>query len=194
MKSMFLSVAALLLLQAAPDAAAQTKTTPTASAPSSAPDRYLLQNGEVVLLKGGRAVALTKNPVLPNGTKINYKSAIVEFSTGKKTTLRDGDYVTLAGDIVFGTPGSAAQARNDNSVPADAKYEKYVLRGTAPASATAMEGRLSDVNKRISLMAQKIQLLNDKISLMTPQPANQTALDNLNQQIKSLDEQLRQVK
>lgn len=190
MKILLSLSAALFLLVAAPEATAQTKTAPAATST----DRYLLRNGEVVLMKGQAPTALTKNVVLPNGTKINYKSAIVEFPTGKKTTLQEGDYVTMAGDIVFATPGSAAQSRNDTSVPADAQYEKYVQRGTAPASTTAMESRLSDVNTKISLMAQKVQLLNDKISLMAPKPANQAALDQLNQQIKSLDEQLSQVK
>lgn len=191
MKSFSVSLLTLLLAVAAPlSASAQTKTEPGPSTrvAATASDQYLMQNGEVVLRQNGRTVSLSKNVVLSNGTKVNYKSGIVEFPTGKKTTLREGDYVTIGGDVVFATPGSAAAARGDNSVPADAKFNKYVDRGTAPTSTTTIID--SQANDLTTLLSRKIQLLNEKIGLMTPNPANQAAVESLNQQIKDLDAQI----
>ncbi|SHL48882.1 DUF6799 domain-containing protein [Hymenobacter psychrotolerans] len=192
MKNLPISLLALLLAVAAPlSAAAQTKTEPgpTTRVAATASDQYLMQNGEVVLRQNGRTVSLSKNVVLSNGTKVNYKSGIVEFPTGKKTTLREGDYVTIGGDVVFATPGSAAAARGDNSVPADAKFNKYVDRGTTPTSTTTtiIDSQANDLT---TLLSRKIQLLNEKIGLMTPNPANQAAIESLNQQIKTLDAQI----
>ncbi|WP_022823229.1 DUF6799 domain-containing protein [Hymenobacter norwichensis] len=188
-KLLFLLVLLGSTIGAASQAAAQTKTAPPIGAvEANSSDRFLMQDGAVVLVQGRRPTPLTKNVVLANGTKINYKSGIVEFVTGKKTTLQEGDYVKMNGDLVFATPASAAAARGNNSVPATAQYDPYVQQtGTATSttvSATPMEQQLT------TLLTRKIELLNQKISLMTPNPANQAALDKLNQQIKSLDAQI----
>jgi hypothetical protein len=169
--------------------AAQSKTTPPAGAvAANATDRFVMSDGTVLLMQGGRSNPLSKNVVLSNGTKINYKSGIVEFTTGKKTTLREGDYVKMNGDIVYATPASAAAARGDNSVPATAQYDKYVERGTTATSTTVSGTPVSE--ELTALLTRKIQLLNQKISLMTPNPANQAAVDKLNQQLGALDAQI----
>jgi len=184
-----------LALAAPLSAAAQSKTAPkpAGATEAGANDQFLLHDGEVVLRQGTSLKPLTKNVMLANGTKVNYKSAIVEFPDGKKTTLREGDYVTMKGDIVFATPGSAAAARGDNSVPASAQFNNYVDRNSAPTPAE-METRLGSLNSRLTLMAQKIQLLNDKISLLSSSAQRPADTSQLDQQIKTLDEQLRQLK
>ena len=165
-------------------AAAQAKTAPPAGAVATDPaDRFLLQDGAVVLVRGRWPSPLTRNVVLANGTKINYKSGIVEFVTGKKTTLREGDYVKMNGDIVYATPASAAAARGDNSVPATARYDRFAdgrqaTIGTT-VTATPVAGELT------TLLTRKIQLLNQKIGLMRPNPANQAALDTLRSCLRS---------
>ena len=186
MKKLPFLLAISLFMGVAGQGAAQSKTAPPVGAVSaSSSDRFLMQDGAVVLVQGRRPTPLTKNVVLANGTKINYKSGIVEFTTGKKTTLQEGDYVKMNGDIVFATPASAAAARGNNSVPATAQYDPYVQQtGTATSTtvaATPMEQQLT------TLLTRKIELLNQKISLMTP---NQAALDKLNQQLQSLDAQI----
>lgn len=191
MKKALLSLIAVALW-AAPAARAQTTTNvagPVATAPS---DRFMMQNGEVVLVQGKRPTALTKNVLLSNGTKINYKSGIVEFPGGKITTLKEGDYVRPSGDVVFASPASAAQARGDNSVPATAKFDTYVDPRPAPATPAAMETRLGEMNQKISLMAEKIQLLNQKISLLSTNAQRPTDTAALDQKIQAIDAKLKQ--
>lgn len=184
----------LLLLFAFPSliprqVAAQSKIAPSAGViAANSSDRFVFQDGTLLLVQGTLSSPLSKNVVLSNGTKINYKSGIVEFTTGKKTTLREGDYVKMNGDIVYATPASAAAARGDNSVPATAQYNQYIERGTTATSTTVSGTPVSE--ELTGLLTRKIQLLNQKISLMTPNPANQAALDKLNQQLKTLDAQI----
>jgi hypothetical protein len=189
----FLAVAAAMAVAAPQRGCAQTKTAPkpTSATASASTDQYVMQNAEVMLRQGTRLTSLTKNVVLPNGTKVNYKSGIVEFPTGKKTTLREGDYVTTAGDVVFATPASAAAARGDSSVPAEAQYTPYVQKGTAPtAPTTTSVTAIGTPNDLTSLLTRKVQLLTEKINLMTPNPANQAAINSLNQQLQALDAQI----
>lgn len=189
MKKTFLLLL-LLSLGSAPAVLAQTANVagPVETAPS---DRFMLQNGEVVLVKGKRPTPLTKNVLLSNGTKINYKSGIVELPGGKMTTLKEGDYVRPNGDIVFGSPASAAQARGDNSVPTTAQFNTYVDPRPAPATPLAMETRLTEMNSKISLMAEKIQLLNQKISLLNATGQQKVDTSALDQQIQALDAKLK---
>ncbi|WBO85131.1 DUF6799 domain-containing protein [Hymenobacter yonginensis] len=187
----FLAVTALLAVAAPHAGTAQTKTAPKTAAAAASTDQYVMQNAEVLLRQGTRLTPLTKNVVLPNGTKVNYKSGIVEFPTGKKTTLGEGDYVTTAGEVVFATPASAAAARGDNSVPASAQYTPYVQKGTTPAApATTTVTAIGTPNDLTSLLTRKVQLLTEKINLMTPNPANQAAINSLNQQLQQLDAQI----
>lgn len=195
MKTICLSFAlALGLLASASTASAQTTTAPKMPAgakQTNSTDRFIMRNGQVVLMQGQSVTPLTKNVVLSNGTKINYKSGIVEVVEGKITTLKEGDFVRMNGDIVFATAGSAAQARNDASVAPDTKFNNYVDTTPSPSSPAAMEARLTTLNQKISLMGEKIQLLNQKISLMsssTQRPADTSQLD---QQIRALDEKLK---
>ena len=181
----------LLSLGTAPALLAQSSGNvagPVETAPS---DRFMLQNGEVVLVKGKRPTPLTKNILLSNGTKINFKSGIVELPGGKMTTLKEGDYVRPNGDIVFATPASAAQARGDNSVPATAQFNTYVDPRPAPATPVAMEARLTEMNSKISLMAEKILLLNQKISLLSANGQQKVDTSTLDQQIQAIDVKLK---
>lgn len=187
----FLAVTAALMVAAPYGGTAQTKTAPKAAGTTTSSDQYVMQNAEVMLRQGTRLTPLAKNVVLANGTKVNYKSGIVEFTTGKKTTLGEGDYVTAAGDIVFATPASAAAARGDNSVPANAQYTTYVQKGAAStAPITTSVTAIGTPNDLTSLLTRKVQLLTEKINLMTPNPANQAAIKSLNQQIQALDAQI----
>ncbi|KAA9332448.1 hypothetical protein F0P96_13325 [Hymenobacter busanensis] len=154
-------------------------------------DQFVMQNGAVVRRRDGQTTGLNQNVRLPNGTKINVKSGIVELSNGKITTLKEGDYVKADGGIIFATPQSAAEARG-TSAPADAKFGEYVERGAAPTG--NLDARLADMNRRVDLMAQKIQLLNQKISLLSQGNSKAPDTSQLDGQIRSLDEQLRAVK
>ncbi|WP_045688317.1 DUF6799 domain-containing protein [Hymenobacter sp. AT01-02] len=190
MKRILLPAAALFAsLALASTATAQTATPAAATSVSS--ERYLMQNGQVVLMQGGRPSAISKNVVLRNGTKINYKSGIVELPGGKMTTLKEGDYVRPDGGIVFATPSSAAQARGDNSVPTSAQFDKYVDTRPTPNSSADVEARLTVLNNKITLMGEKIQLLNQKISLLSTNAQRPTDTSQLDQQIKDLDAKLK---
>lgn len=184
--------ALLLSLAAAPALHAQSRPAAEVAGrvETSPSDRFMLQNGEVVLVRGKRPTPLTKNVLLSNGTKINYKNGMVELPGGKITTLKDGDYVRPNGDIVFGSPASAALARGDNSVPATAEFSTYTDPRPAPGNAAAMETRLNEMNDKIGLMAQKIGLLNQKISLLSTggKSADTSALDS---QIQAIDAKLK---
>jgi len=146
--------------------------------------QFLMRNGTIVLRQDNKNQPLTKNIRLANGTKINYKSGIVELMQGKMTTLHEGDYVTPKGEIVFATPASAAAARGDHSVASTKQFEPYVQVGTTSADVQ---------NKRIELMAKKIDLLNQKVNLLSgtgPKPDTR----QLDQQLQALDHQLQQLK
>jgi len=171
----------------------KTAARPAGAVSAGAHDQFLMQNGTVVLRQGAQIKQLTQNVRLANGTKVNYKSGIVEFPTGKITTLQEGDYVTMQGDIVFATPASAATARGDKAVPATTKFTQYVERGTVTPSPTDAGAQVTTLTNKVGLMEKKIQLLNEKIRLLsagTQPPADTKQLD---QQLQTLDEQLKQL-
>lgn len=186
-----LAVLVLLLAGAPRLATAQEGGFPVATTPNS---QFIMVDGTVVHRQGNQTTALTQNVRLAGGTKINYKSGIVELPGGKITTLHEGDYVKPDGGIVFATPASAAAARGDNAVPADAQYDKYVQVGRAPGNSAEMETRLSALDQRVQLMARKIKLLNDKITLLSKSKQKLPNTAQLDQQIKALDAQLGQIK
>ena len=151
--------------------------------------QFLFTRGAVVQRVGKQVTPLTQNIRLPNGTKINVRSGIVELPTGKITTLREGDYVNAEGGVVFGTPASAAAARGDTTVAANAKFDPYVHVGTAPARV------LGDTpTEREQLLMRKIELLNRKVSLYgqtITTPPNTEAVDK---QLQEIDAQLKTAK
>ena len=187
--SLLLTIAALAITPRL--AAAQDGGYPVATTANS---QFLMQNGTVVHRQGSQITALTQNVRLPDGTKINYKSGIVELPGGKITTLHEGDYVKPDGGIVFLTPTSAAEARGDKTVAADAQYEKYVQVGGAPGNSSEVDARLNVLDQRVQLMARKIKLLSDKITLLSTSKQKLPDTARLDQQIKALDAQLAQVK
>lgn len=194
MRPLLSSALIALALMASLSATAQTKTAPkpAGAVTTGATDRFLMQNGSVVLMQNGRPTPLTQNVRLGNGTKVNYKSGIVELPGGKITTLQEGDYVTSRGEIVFATPASAAAARGQKAEPG-AKFEPYVERGGLPSPAD-VDARLTTLGTRLDLMAQKIQLLNQKISLLSVNAQRPTDTAQLDQQIQQLELQLQQLK
>ena len=165
-------------------AAAQTAPAPAGAVTIGPKARFVMRNGTVVLRQDNTDQPLTKNVRLANGTKINYKSGIVELLQGKITTLREGDYVTPQGEIIFATPASAAAARGDQSSAPSAQFEPYVQVGTTSAAVQS---------KQLELMARKIDLLNQKISLLS-RGGPQADTRSLDQQLQLLDSQLQQLK
>lgn len=151
--------------------------------------QFVFRNGEVVQRLGNQITPLAQNIRLPNGTKINVKSGIVEFPGGKITSLHENDYINAEGGIVFSTPASAAAARGDNSVPADAKYDKYVQVGTAPTTVTA-----DAPNEREQLLMQKIELLNRKVTLLQQTHPNAPSTDAVDKQLQDLDARIKAIK
>ena len=148
--------------------------------------QFLYLNGAVVQRLGTTTTPLTQNVRLPNGTKINVRSGIVELPTGKITTLRDGDYVNAEGGIVFGSPASAAAARGDTSVAANAKFDTYVHVGTAPARI------LGDApTEREQLLMRKIELLNRKVALYGQTITTPPNTDAVDKQLQEIDAQLK---
>ena len=151
--------------------------------------QFLYTKGTVVQKLGTTVTPLTQNVRLPNGTKINVRSGIVELPTGKITTLREGDYVNAEGGIVFGTPASAAAARGDTTVAANAKFDTYVHVGTAPARV------LSDApTEREQLLMRKIELLSRKVTLLTQTNPNPPSTEAVDKQLQDIDAQLKTAK
>ncbi len=175
-------------------AAALATTTPRLAAAqaggfpmqTTASTRFVMQNGEVVKRDGSQTTPLSQNVKLANGVKINYKNGIVEMpadkltASGKKITLREGDYVRADGGVVFATPGSAAAARGAAPTPPSATYEKYVQRGPGYAEPA----------QRVILLNKKIELLNQKISLLSQGRTDQPNTQAVDAQLTDLDAQL----
>lgn len=179
------------LLGAALSLVASTSQAQSGGAPIR-PNRnaqFVFRNGEVVQRLGSQLTPLTQNVRLPNGTKINVKSGIVEFPGGKITSLHENDYINAEGGIVFSTPASAAAARGDHSVAADAKYDKYVQVGTAPTTITA-----DAPNEREQLLMQKIELLNRKVTLLQQTHPNAPNTDAVDKQLQELDARIKAMK
>ena len=151
--------------------------------------QFVFRQGEVVQRLGSQITPLAKNVRLPNGTKINVKSGIVEFPGGKISSLHEGDYINAEGGLVFGTPASAAAARGDNSVAANAKYDKYVQVGTAP---TTVVGNAP--TEREQLLTQKVELLTRKVTLLQQTHPNAPDTGLVDKQLQEIDAQLKAVK
>lgn len=151
--------------------------------------QYVFRNGEVLERTGSQSTPLQRNIRLPNGTKINVKSGIVEFPTGKISSLHEGDYINAEGGIVYATPASAAAARGDYSVGQDAKYDPYVHVGTAATAATA-----DAPNEREQLLMRKIELLNRKVALLQQTHPNAPSTEAVDKQIQDLDAQIKSAK
>ncbi len=184
----FLSVALLGagLLLAPRVGAAQSGGTPIRPSRNA---QFVFRNGEVMQRLGTQLTPLKQNVRLPNGTKINVKSGIVELPGGKITSLHENDYINAEGGIVFATPASAAAARGDNSMPADAKYDTYVQVGTAPT--TILGNAPTD---REQLMMHKIELLNRKVTLLQQTHPNAPSTEAVDKQLQEIDAQLKTVK
>jgi hypothetical protein len=186
------SVTASLLLGASLALVPRLSTAQTSVVQSVRPNRntqFFYTNGAVVQRLGNQTTPLTQNVRLPNGTKINVRSGIVELPTGKITTLREGDYVNAEGGIVFGSPASAAAARGDTTVAANAKFDTYVHVGTAPARV------LGDApTEREQLLMRKIELLSRKVTLLTQTNPNPPSTEAVDKQLQEIDTQLKTAK
>ncbi len=147
--------------------------------------RYILRNSVVMERKGSAMVPLDGNIKLPNGTKVNYKSGIVELPTGKITTLHEGDYVKADGSIVFATPASAAAAMGNEAqtqLPPDTKFSNYIITGNAPSA--------SGSARQVLLLQEKINLLNQKIDLMAKAQTTPVPTTQIDQQLLELESEL----
>jgi hypothetical protein len=178
MRFFFRLLTAAVFTAAAPlAAAAQDGGQPIRPNPNA---QFVYQNGEVLQRLGDKSTRLGRNVKLPDGTKINYKSGMVEMPGGKIITLRQNDYVKADGGVVYATPGSAAYARGDNTVPANTKFDTYVQVGAASGSASE-ELRL--LHKKVDLLTRKAELLGKG---QTPPPA----LAPIDAELRETDEAL----
>lgn len=154
--------------------------------------QFVFQNERVVQRLGSQLTPLTQNVRLPNGTKINVRSGIVEFPSGKITALHEGDYLNAEGGIVFATPASAAAARGNYLAAANAKYDKYVQVGAsaAPAAEAATSASPDSAAVRELLLRRKIELLNRKLTLLQETHPNAPSTSAVDKQLQELDARL----
>jgi hypothetical protein len=155
--------------------------------------QYVFRNGTVYERIGSQVTPLVRNIRLPNGTKVNVKSGIVEFPSGKITSLHEGDYLNAEGGLVFATPASAAAARGDYAVAANAKYDQYVHVGTTAAAPT-MTSNSDSAAVREQLLQQKIELLQRKVSLLQQTHPNAPSTSAVDKQLQGLDARLNAMK
>lgn len=181
MRLLFRTLTAAVLTAAAPlAAAAQDGGQPVRPNPNT---QFVYLNGEVMQRLGDKTTRLAQNIKLPNGTKINHKSGMVEMVGGKIITLRQNDYVKADGGVVYATPGSAAYSRGDNTVAADAKFEPYVQVGAASGNASE---QLRLLQKKVDLLTRKVELLGKG---QTPLPA----VAALDAELRETDEALAKI-
>ena len=154
--------------------------------------QFVFQNERVVQRLGTQFTPLTHNVRLPNGTKINVRSGIVEFPSGKITPLHEGDYVNAEGGIVFATPASAAAARGNYLTVANAQYDKYVQVGVTPAPTVSTDGTASPDSAAVRelLLRQKVELLNRKLTLLQSTHPNAPNTSAVDKQLQALDARL----
>ena len=149
------------------------------SAQTTARTQFVFQDGVVVRRDGTTITPLTQNVRLKDGTKINYKSGIIELPTGKITTLREGDFVRPDGGIVFGSPASAAAARGE-TVKGGEQFDTYVQKfGTAMGPA-----------QQLNLMQQKIELLEQKVTMLSEGRSDAPSTSLIDKQIEIINNQL----
>ncbi|TPG72108.1 hypothetical protein EAH73_02370 [Hymenobacter nivis] len=167
-------------------AAAQQGGYPVAT---TAQTQFVYQNGAVLRREGATTTPLTQNVRLANGTKINYKSGIVEFPGGKLTTLAEGDFVRPDGGLVFATPASAAAAAGSGPAPAGAPaFSTYTLpTRVVPSNATAETAALQ---LRVQLLERKVALLDRKVALLAQGQAASPDTRQIDLDLTALDAQL----
>ncbi|WBA42132.1 DUF6799 domain-containing protein [Hymenobacter canadensis] len=119
----------LMMLLSTPAALLAQSTTATAAAPAKA-QHFIVQDHEVVLRKDDKIIALTKNVMLPGSIKINYKSGIIEYPDGRKIALKEGDIVTMSGEIVASMP-----VRRTDAAPAAPTITAAATTTPAPVAA-----------------------------------------------------------
>lgn len=178
-----------LLLLAAPHASLAQPTGGTPVRPNRNA-QFVYRNGAVMQRLGNQLTPLAGNIRLPNGTKINVKSGIVEFPNGKITSLHENDYINAEGGIVFATPASAAAAKGDYSVAADAQYNKYVQVGTTTSTVDATSVSRDSAGVRELLLRQKIELLNRKVALLQQTHPNAPSTEAVDKQLMLIDNRL----
>ncbi|MGI4834389.1 MAG: DUF6799 domain-containing protein [Janthinobacterium lividum] len=156
--------------------------------------QYVFRNGVVLERLGSQTTPLVRNIRLPNGTKVNVKSGIVEFPSGKITSLHEGDYLNADGGLVFATPASAAAARGDYAVAANAKYDQYVHVGKSAAAAPTAAFSSDSAAVREQLLQQKIELLTRKVTLLQQTHPNAPSTSAVDQQLQTIDARLTSMK
>ncbi|RSK34584.1 acetate and sugar kinases/Hsc70/actin family protein [Hymenobacter metallilatus] len=85
-----------------------------APAGASAAAWFELRDNELRLHTGSQSQAVTKNVVLPNGTRLDYRTHTAVLADGRSVLLHEGDRVSLNGTI------NAAQQSAEQSAPTPA--------------------------------------------------------------------------
>jgi hypothetical protein len=147
MKKIVLILSMLGAFGAGQQASAQGKSAPIAAAGSV--DGFVLHNRSVVLRMGAyspkgkeQEVAVSKEVVLTNGTKIDHKAGVVMYPDGRRVELKEGDFVAMNGDVKVASTGQV--------ISAIAAAEATPAAAAAPAAITCkaaepVNGRLKGV-------------------------------------------------
>ena len=148
MKKIALLTTVLVSLGGSFGATAQTKRTEKAQQ-LGASDGFVLNNQALVLRMNDHAgklraqdVALSKDVVLANGTRIDYKKALVEYADGRQVPLQNGDFVNMSGDIKVASSGEVIQAPQPGA-EATKPEEATAPAAEAPSAATPEAAPLS---------------------------------------------------
>jgi hypothetical protein len=148
MKKIVLFASVVVFFAGSYHASAQTKNASATAQNAGASDGFVLQNHALVLRMDAHSaklkpqdVALTKDVVLANGTRINYKTAVVEYADGRQVTLQDGDFVSMSGDVQVAGSGQLIKAVQ----PAPASPATPVAAAFTYKAAEPVNGKLKGV-------------------------------------------------
>jgi hypothetical protein len=103
---------------------------------------FAVKGNALVVQTGSKATPLTKNVVLINGTRLDYQTRTASLPGGQKVTLREGDTVTLYGEVQQGAEAKAQAAAAAAPAPTPAPTTpapkpEPVAAPAAPALAVA---------------------------------------------------------
>lgn len=76
-------------------------------------DGIVFRDGKVYNVKGGKSTAITKETTLSNGTKIKTDGTVV-MKDGTQTTLSEGDYISMDGNLERAKPNRMGENNMDN--------------------------------------------------------------------------------
>ncbi|MDX5346590.1 MAG: hypothetical protein LPJ89_11645 [Hymenobacteraceae bacterium] len=277
MKNIFKSIATLALSFCCLAVAAQDKPVKSKDRTSTqvlSPERlnqlgdgYIMYEGKVMQVKNGKAVAVEKDMVLTDGTKI-MRDGSISYKDGRKARLNDGDFVSMEGRVMAGglsaesmakmedgiykedakimivKDGQAREMKTSKDLPAGMQIAKdgtvtlpngkktmlnegdYLLitgekrtvadmRGTSRVGGMdyesmnrenmmrteKMENHMNMMERRMQMMNRKMELMNEKMNMMNNAlktnkrtSSSMPNTDRIDQELKSIDEQLNNMK